>query len=197
MGELWGIYKHGLVFLPVAGSLIKKRTLPPTNTSLGNDSKVTMLLQILKSEIMKCWPILTSLFFQRIFWGQYVFQVFLSLLSFAAAMTWVPCCVLGWVAGKWEQCSLLWKFWSMWSVSCGVQWQFAKDGFSPLKHELTFHFSHFLSSFLSYLLTSLFVKAWVLVTFIHTKFTLSWNMAILSTKWASSLWMSVLLEDWR
>lgn len=42
MGELSGIYKHGLFVLPVAGSLIKKRTLPPTNVaslaSLGNDS---------------------------------------------------------------------------------------------------------------------------------------------------------------
>lgn len=38
MGELSGIYNHGLFFLPVAGSLIKKRTLPPTNAPLGNDS---------------------------------------------------------------------------------------------------------------------------------------------------------------
>lgn len=42
MGELSGMYKHGLFVLPVAGSLIKKRTLPPTNVaslaSLGNDS---------------------------------------------------------------------------------------------------------------------------------------------------------------
>lgn len=33
MGELSGIYKHRLFFLPVA-----ERTLLPTNTSLGNDS---------------------------------------------------------------------------------------------------------------------------------------------------------------
>lgn len=149
MGELWGIYKHRLFFLPVAGSLIKKRALPPTSASLVNDSNSNNTVTNIK---VRNYEVLTNFdqpVFQGIFWGLCVFQVFLSLVSFAAATTWVPCwsgyrCpgVGGW---KIRAVCLAVRvlIYVICSVSCGVQCPFAKDGFTPLKHELTFHFSHF------------------------------------------------------
>lgn len=170
-----------------------------------------MLLQISKSEIMKCWPILTAWcekhgiqpFFSKHFLRTMCFpSISLIGLICQLQLCWfladLDTGVLGWVAGKWEQCSSLWKFWFTWSALCHVEFigHLPRMASLPSNVNLMFRFSHFRSSFISYLPASLMVKAWGLVTCSNSKFTLSWSMAILSTKWASSLWMSMLLEDW-
>lgn len=217
MGELSGIYKHGLFVLPVAGSLIKKRTLPSTNVaslaSLGNDSDSNSNNAVTNTKVRNyevltnfdclVWETWNPAFFLKAFFEDNVFSEYFShwshlqlqLLGFLADL---DTGVLGWVAGKWEQCSSLWKFWFTWSALCHVEFigHLPRMASLPSNVNLIFRFSHFLSSFISYLPASLMVKAWGLVTCSNSKFTLSWSMAILSTKWASSLWMSVLLEDW-
>lgn len=95
---------------------------------------VTMLLQVLTTGIMKCWPTLTAWcekhgiqsFFQSIFEDSVFSKYFshwshlqLQLLRFLADL---DTSVLGeGVAGKWEQCSLLWKLWFMLSALYHVE----------------------------------------------------------------------------
>lgn len=140
-GELSGIYKHRLLFLPVSGSLTKKRTLLPTNASLGNYSNNAVTnIKVRNYEVLtnfdclvwETWHpaffvvvvvgFLFFIFFLKAFFEDNVFSKYFShwshlqlqLLGFLAG-------VLGWVAGKWEQCSLLWTFWFMWSALYHVE----------------------------------------------------------------------------
>lgn len=189
----------------------KKRSPPPTNVaslaSLGTDRNgndaVTKIkarnYEVLTNFGCQMWETWSQSFFE-VFFEDIVFSKYLShwshlqlwLIGFSADLSTG---VLGWVPGKWGQCSLLGKFWFMWSAlnHVGVQWPFAKDGFSSLKHELIFLFFYFPTAFIAHFPTSLMKEARVLMTHINRKFTLSWDMAILSAKWAISLQMSTLL----
>lgn len=81
----------------------KKRSPPPTNVaslaSLGSDSNsnsAVAKIKVRNYEVLTnfgclVWETRSLIFFQSIFWGHHVFQVSLSLVSFAAATAWLLC----------------------------------------------------------------------------------------------------------